>query len=58
VSQVRAEHHRKAGIMLGVENLVGGSKPTRKPSFLERAKARWADDGRSAIVLNWNSGAL
>lgn len=48
VSQVRAEHHRKAGIMLGVENLVGGSKPTRKPSFMERAKARWADDGRQA----------
>lgn len=41
VSQVRAEHHRKTGLMSGFEDLVAGSGPSARPSFLERARARW-----------------
>jgi len=41
VSRVRAEHHRKTGFMSGFEDLVAGSGPSDRPSFLERAKARW-----------------
>ncbi len=41
VSLVRAEHHRKYGFVTGFEKLAAGSGPSGKPSFLERAKARW-----------------
>jgi hypothetical protein len=41
VSKVRAEHQRKTGFMTGFEEVVAGSGPSEKPSFLERAKARW-----------------
>jgi len=41
VSRVRAEHHRKTGFMSGFEGLIAGSGPSDRPSFLERARARW-----------------
>jgi hypothetical protein len=41
VTNVRSEHHRKTGFMSGFEEIVAGSGPSEKPSFLERAKARW-----------------
>jgi len=41
VEKVRSEHHRKTGFMFGFEEVVAGSGPTGKPSFLERAKTRW-----------------
>ena len=41
VEKVRSEHHRKTGFMAGFEEVVAGSGPSEKPSFLERAKARW-----------------
>jgi hypothetical protein len=41
VSKVRAEHRRKTGFMAGFEEIVAGTRPGEKPSFLERAKARW-----------------
>lgn len=41
VETVRSEHHRKTGFMPGFEAIVAGSRPTEKPSFLERAKTRW-----------------
>jgi uncharacterized Zn finger protein len=41
VREVRAEHHRKTGFMAGFEEVVAGGGPSAKPSFLERAKARW-----------------
>ena len=41
VSQLRAEHYRKTGFMSGFEDLVAGSGPSDRPSFLERAKTRW-----------------
>jgi uncharacterized Zn finger protein len=42
VREVRAEHHRKTGFMSGFEELVAGGGPSAKPTFLERAKARWS----------------
>jgi uncharacterized Zn finger protein len=42
VNEVRSEHYRKTGFMSGFEEVVAGSGPSEKPSFLERAKARWS----------------
>jgi len=54
VSKVRSEHHRKTGFMAGFEEIVAGAGPSEKPSFLERAKARWGSGhgavGREATV--------
>jgi hypothetical protein len=41
VLQVRLDHYRKVGFMAGFEELVAGSGPSPRPSFLQRAKARW-----------------
>ena len=42
VRNVRSEHRRKTGLMAGLDEIVArGSGPSEKPSFLERAKARW-----------------
>jgi hypothetical protein len=41
VTALRAEHGRKRGFMSGFENLVAGSVPLARPSFLERARERW-----------------
>ncbi len=45
VEQVRAEHRRKTGFMPDFEALVGGVGPAHKPSFLDRARARWGIKG-------------
>ncbi len=42
VNQIRTLHHRKVGFIAGFEDLVAGGGPSAKPSFLERAKARWS----------------
>lgn len=42
VAEVRKAHHRKVGFMGGFERLVAGQGPSDEPSFLERAKGRWA----------------
>ncbi len=39
--KVRLDHHRKGGFMAGFEEIIAGSGPSRRPSFLQRAKARW-----------------
>jgi uncharacterized Zn finger protein len=41
VDEVRAEHRRKTGFMSGFEEVVAGSDPSKRPSFLERAKTCW-----------------
>ena len=38
---MRSEHHRKKGFLAGFEEIVSGSGPSERLSFLERAKARW-----------------
>jgi tetratricopeptide (TPR) repeat protein len=42
VGKVRSGHRRKTAFMAGLEEIVAGSGPSEKPSFLERAKARWS----------------
>jgi tetratricopeptide (TPR) repeat protein len=41
VGEIRAQHHRKVGFMAGFEEVVAGGGPSARPTFLERAKARW-----------------
>jgi len=41
VTNVRSQHRRKTGFMAGFEKVVAGMGPSQRPSFLERAKARW-----------------
>jgi hypothetical protein len=43
VGRVRAAHHRKAGFISEFEFLVAGARRAEKPSFLQRAKARWSE---------------
>ena len=40
--EVRTEHHRKSGFMAGFEEVVTAGGRSAKPTFLERAKARWS----------------
>lgn len=42
VSDVRAAHGRKWSFMPAFEDLVGRVEPGEEPSFLDRARARWA----------------
>jgi hypothetical protein len=46
VADIRREHHRKTGFMPGFERIVAGTGPSQEPSFLDRAKGRWAKRGR------------
>ena len=43
VLQVCAVHYRKAGFISGFQALAAGAKHKDRPSFLERAKARWGE---------------
>ena len=47
VREVRAEHYRKTGFMHGFEEVAAGGGPSAKPTFLERAKARWSRSSES-----------
>ncbi len=47
VAQVRNDHPRKTGFMSGFEKLAAGRGPSDEPSFLDRARSRWAQRGRS-----------
>jgi hypothetical protein len=47
VAQVRKDHQRKMGFLPGFEKLVAGHGPSDEPSFLDRARTRWARRGRS-----------
>jgi hypothetical protein len=43
VRHVSSLHFRKTGFIRGFQALAAGAKQIKKPSFLERAKARWAE---------------
>jgi hypothetical protein len=45
VDQVRANHYRKVGFIREFEKVVTGVPPELEPSFLEKARARWALPG-------------
>jgi Family of unknown function (DUF6880) len=42
VDQVRTNHYRKAGFIREFEKVAAGMTPEREPTFLEKARARWA----------------
>lgn len=44
--EVRRLHSRKGGFMADFERLVAGRGPSGEPSFLDRARSRWAPVGR------------
>ncbi len=48
VRQVRADHYRKSGFMAGFERVVEGAGLIEKPSFMEKAKARFRERHRRA----------
>jgi hypothetical protein len=41
VSEIRRNHCRKSGFMLGFEAIVAGKRARLEPSFMERAQWRW-----------------
>jgi hypothetical protein len=43
MQHVRAAHFRKSSFISGFESLAVGARRADKPSFLERAKARWRE---------------
>lgn len=43
VRHVCALHYRKTGFITGFQALAAGAKHQERPSFLERAKARWSE---------------
>jgi hypothetical protein len=42
VAEIREKHFRKKGFMIGFERIVSGTASYLEPSFLDRAKKRWA----------------
>jgi hypothetical protein len=42
VGEIREKHFRKKGFMVGFERIVSGTPSYDEPSFLDRAKERWA----------------
>ncbi len=42
IVEIRRRHHRKSGFMPGFERIVRGTRPSRGPSFLDRARGNWA----------------
>jgi hypothetical protein len=42
VVEMRRNHHRKSGFMPGFEAIVAGKRARVEPSFIEKARWRWA----------------
>src|ERR1035438_8605779 len=42
IAEIRREHRRKSSFMPGFERIVGGTQPSKEPSFLDRARGNWA----------------
>lgn len=42
VDEVCAQHRRKTSFLARFDDIVSGSEPAPQPSFLDRAKSRWA----------------
>ncbi len=42
VNEIRRDHHRKSGFMPGFEAIAAGQRSRAEPSFLDRARSRWA----------------
>jgi hypothetical protein len=46
-AEIRREHHRKSGFMPGLERIIRGTGPSQEPSFLDRARGRWASRAKA-----------
>jgi hypothetical protein len=47
VAEIRREHHRKSGFMPGFERIIRDAGPGKEPSFLDRARGRWASRAKA-----------
>ena len=47
VAEIRRDHHRKSGFMPGFEAIVAGKGARIAPSFLDRARGKWARKGEA-----------
>ena len=47
VAEIRRKHHRKSGFMPGLERIVRSAGPGNEPSFLDRARGRWASRAKA-----------
>jgi hypothetical protein len=45
VDEVHAEHRRKTSFLSRFDDIASESEPAPQPSFLSRAKTRWATPG-------------
>jgi hypothetical protein len=41
IAEIRKEHCRKSSLMPGFERIVGGTRPGKESSFLDRARGNW-----------------
>jgi hypothetical protein len=46
-AEIRREHQRKSSFMPGFERIVRDSGPAKEPSFLDRARDRWAQKAKA-----------
>jgi hypothetical protein len=47
VAEIRRDHHRKSGFMPGFERIIRGAGAGQEPSFLDRARGRWASRAKA-----------
>jgi hypothetical protein len=45
--EIRRDHHRKSGFMPGFERIVRSTGASKEPSFLDRARGRWASRAKA-----------
>jgi hypothetical protein len=43
IAEIRRDHCRKSSFVPGFERIVGGTRPGKEPSFLDRARGNWAN---------------
>ena len=46
-AEIRRDHHRKSGFMPGFERIVRSAGANQEPSFLDRARGRWASRAKA-----------
>jgi len=46
-AEIRRDHHRKSGFMPGFERIVRSAGASQEPSFLDRARGRWASRAKA-----------
>jgi hypothetical protein len=50
-AEIRRDHSRKSGFIPGFERIVRGTGPSQEPSFLDRARERWASRTKHDVSL-------